>query len=45
MLDKVIKKYEGYLQDIPDASENEHNRWKLVIDALREKLERENVEQ
>ena len=31
-LEELIKKYEHFIKDNPEASENERNRWKLVIE-------------
>ena len=42
-LEELIKKYEHFIKDNPEASENERNRWKLVIElAEQEKHALEN---
>lgn len=44
-IERAIKKYKGYLTDNLDATNSERKRWMLVIEALQEKKERDNVEQ
>ncbi|WP_341877612.1 hypothetical protein [Defluviitalea saccharophila] len=39
-LEELIKKYEFFIADNPEASENEQNRWKLVIELATEEKER-----